>query len=501
MKEFCFALLLSFLFKLSFSQCRITGTIVSKNQYTPELIFLYADGHYEVPSIKLPTNGTGKIDIKLDITKPVFALLKVNDWSLRLLLSPNRNLHINFKTDNEEVVSFSGTAAVENNLVRNSILDSIPFFMKDGSPENPFAKTPLSEWKTKITDPMVKQISIASEKINNANIPSSLKKLLISETNYAWQCHLNDLTNNSMGWAKNADRDTLLDLAMHRMERPDSSLLVSGFYANMILDRQIQYYINKPAQEAKRRKEKVQDVISALFRMPFSEIDSLVKVYGERYLIDWIYAKNYLPVSVQDKILLNKILNAASNASFNTCFYLMDTMSFYFPNSPYLSVAKNEVALIEKRLRPKNQNDNIRFRQPGSVSSMNELIKPYAGKIVYLDIWGTWCGPCKIEMKYVHELKKKFKGRDIVFVYLDMDDNLRDASWKEYLTYYGIEGEHYRMTNEEIQSIWTEIKKEGGTTGRYPTYVLFDRKGKIITPEAERPSSREKLYLQLDKVL
>lgn len=501
MKEFCLALLLSFLFKLSSAQCRLTGTIVNEKDSPLELILLYGDGHYEVPSIRLPATRSGKIDMTVDIQHPVFALLKSVDWSRRLLLSPKRDLQLNIKLDDDVFISFAGTAAAENNLVQNSILDSIPFFMKDGSADNPFGKTPLSGWKSRITDPMDKQIGTATKKINQAKIPSSLKKLLISETNYAWQCHLNDLTNNNMSWAKNPERDTILDLAMHRLQKPDSLQLISGFYANMILDRQIQYHINKVALEAKRTKAKVPEVISAFFRMPFAEIDSLVKLYGERYLVDWIYAKNYLPKSMQDKILLNKILNAAGNASFNTCSYLMDTMSYYFPNSPYLSIAKTEVDAIEKRLRPKDQNANIRFRTPGSVSSLNDLLKPYAGKIVYLDIWGTWCGPCKSEMKYVHELKKKFKGRDVVFVYLDMDDNLRDSSWKEYLTYYGIEGEHYRMTNDEIQTIWSEVKAAGGTTGRYPTYVLFDRNGRIITPEAERPSSQEKLYAQLDKVL
>lgn len=493
--------MLSMLFKLSYSQCRLTGTIVNTDPQPLELILLYGDGHYEVPSIKLPVTSSGKIDLNVAITHPVFALLRSGDRSLRLLLSPRRDLRLRIDLNDETFASFGGTAAIENKLVQHSILDSIPFFMKDGSAANPYAKTSFDLWEKEIADPIDRQISLAGNKIRLANIPAPLKKLLLSETKYAWQCHLNDLTNNNMSWAKNPERDTMLDLAMHWLKRPDSADLVSGFYANMILDRQIQYHINKTAQEAKRTKVKMQDVISGFFHMPFQEIDSLVKLYGERYLVDWIYARNYLPSSMQDKVLLNKILNAAGNASFNTCFYLMDTLACHFPNSPYLSIAKDQVDAIQKRLKPQAQNENIRFRPPRTVSSLTDLIKPYEGKIVYLDIWGTWCGPCKSEMRYAHELKKKFKGKDVVFVYLDMDDHLRDASWKEYLTYYNIEGEHYRMTQEEIQAIWKEIKAAGGNNGLYPTYVLFDRNGRIITPNAERPSSQEKLYSQIDKVL
>jgi hypothetical protein len=104
-------------------------------------------------------------------------------------------------------------------------------------------------------------------------------------------------------------------------------------------------------------------------------------------------------------------------------------------------------------------------------------------------------------MPYVPELKKRYTGKDIAFVYLDMDKASKENDWKEYVQFTGLEGDHYRMDQRAIENIWQAIKAAGGQTNSYPTFVLIDRDGKIIHPNAARPGSRQELYDQIDKVL
>lgn len=495
MKEFCFILLLSLLSQLSPAQCRIAGNINVQSESSVELVLLYGDGYYETPSVQIPVIA-GKFEQQIEIHHPVFAILKTRNWQRRLLLSPNRNLII--KSDKEDSVSFSGIAGEENKLINNSILDSVPFFMKEVFSDNPYARISTAQWDPVIIHPVEAELKKADIKIRQAKMPDSLKRLLINEMRYAWQCQLYQLTSNNMRWANNPDRDILLERAIKFAPFPDSITLTSGLYANMILSFHVQHQINTAIRHAQRNKASIPETIGQLFNQPFAKVDSLCKLYGERYMISLLYARAHLNPSIQEKLLLNKILDACDNADFSTCFYLLDTMDFYFPQSSSLEVAKREAYKIRQRLDSSNTNAAIQFHLSDTIKSLADLIKPYAGKIVYLDVWGTWCGPCKIEMKYVKELKNRFKDKDIVFVYLDMDEDAKDSMWKEYVKYYGIEGQHYRMTHEQIQPIWKELNAAGRKDQLYPSFAIFDRTGKIITAEAARPSEMELLYSQLE---
>jgi thiol-disulfide isomerase/thioredoxin len=501
MKKFCLAMLFNLLFQVADAQCVLSGTIKTSRPMPVQLILLTADGHYRVPSITVSASGTGAFKQAVPISHPTFALLKSEDWEKRILLSPGRNLETDVKIDSIAHISFRSAAAEENQLIQKSVFTEPPFFAKNSSTDNPYGKITLGEWDEKIMAPITKAISEVEKRVNSSSIPKSLKALLINETKYAYQCYLNDFTNNTLRWANNPDEDTLLKLAMLWQNKPDSTMLINGFYANMSMSRQSQYAVNSMARKAKQNKATLPEEFEKFLHVPFKVADSLVRKYGERYIVDWLYARIYSPTQIRDKILYNKIIDAANDASFAAGYYLLDTLQYYYPNSPYLKGAREEMSKVTQQLSNNSNNGKIRYIKPGSVSNLSDLVKPYAGKIVYLDVWGTWCGPCRMEMDYVKELKQKFSGKDVVFIYLDMDDPGKEKSWKEYIAYFNIEGEHYRMSNDEITPIWQEIKTAGGPANSYPAYVLFDRSGKIITAKAERPSTREKLYTQLEKAL
>ena len=74
----------------------------------------------------------------------------------------------------------------------------------------------------------------------------------------------------------------------------------------------------------------------------------------------------------------------------------------------------------------------------------HEILKLYRGKIVYLDVWGVWCTPCKQQMQYVPFVKQAMKGKDVVFLYLA--NNSSEVSWKNTIKEYKLIGEqvvHY----------------------------------------------------------
>lgn len=61
-------------------------------------------------------------------------------------------------------------------------------------------------------------------------------------------------------------------------------------------------------------------------------------------------------------------------------------------------------------------------------SGTKQLLSGLKGKVIFIDLWATWCGPCLEEMPYYEKLKKHYKGReDIAFVSLSIDDS--KAAW------------------------------------------------------------------------
>lgn len=127
----------------------------------------------------------------------------------------------------------------------------------------------------------------------------------------------------------------------------------------------------------------------------------------------------------------------------------------------------------------------------------NRLIAPHKGKIIYLDIWGTWCAPCKQEMKFAGAIKEAMKEKDIVFLYLANGSS--ELSWKNIIKENHLTGkqvEHYNLPAKQ-QSL---VEKYLGVRF-YPTYITIGKEGETIEKKSLRPSDGKQLVNYLNKLL
>lgn len=118
----------------------------------------------------------------------------------------------------------------------------------------------------------------------------------------------------------------------------------------------------------------------------------------------------------------------------------------------------------------------------GTQVQLKELAK---GKFTYIDVWATWCGPCKREIPFMAKLVEKFKGNDqVLFLSISVDENVE--AWKKMIAADKPEWAQYNIhgaVNQQFSNDW-------GITG-IPRFIMIDKNGNIFAADATRPSNPE----------
>ena len=113
------------------------------------------------------------------------------------------------------------------------------------------------------------------------------------------------------------------------------------------------------------------------------------------------------------------------------------------------------------------------------------IMKKYKGKLVFVDFWATWCGPCRSGMKRIKPLKEELKDKDVTFVYIT-NPTSPEKTWKIMMP--DIDGEHYRLTQDEWNQVAARFKVSG-----IPHYVLVGKDGKVLKDKVYFASSNAEL--------
>lgn len=145
--------------------------------------------------------------------------------------------------------------------------------------------------------------------------------------------------------------------------------------------------------------------------------------------------------------------------------------------------ARFREALISKASNGRGQDAfDFRFKD---VNGKEVALSDFKGKIVYVDVWATWCAPCRKELPYLKELEAAYKNRNIVFIGVS-SDNVKDYDkWVKFLEDNSMKGIQL-FAGDRREDIMKPYKITG-----IPHFLLFDKNGKIVSSSAPRPSSSE----------
>jgi len=119
----------------------------------------------------------------------------------------------------------------------------------------------------------------------------------------------------------------------------------------------------------------------------------------------------------------------------------------------------------------------------GGKTSLEDL----KGKLVYVEIWATWCGPCIKEMPYLTEIIKEYKDNEnIVFVNISIDAKNEYKKWRAMVPEKNVGGIQL-MADKGLASEFMKFY----SVGLIPRSIMLDEEGKIISQHAPRPSSKD----------
>ncbi len=162
----------------------------------------------------------------------------------------------------------------------------------------------------------------------------------------------------------------------------------------------------------------------------------------------------------------------------NVCFYESNKALYdEIIKEPFLKqTISDEYNALKKKLdNPKLASDAILKKVGNTLAKalMDSIMAENKGKVIYIDCWADYCGPCLAELPNSKALMDELKDEDVAFVYICLSADRR--VWKALLGKHQLGGQHY-LFNENQKEDWKKAFEISGI----PYYFLIDTNGTIV---------------------
>lgn len=194
-------------------------------------------------------------------------------------------------------------------------------------------------------------------------------------------------------------------------------------------------------------------------------------------------------------VLLDEALKDADPKNLSLIF---NRFKDKFPKDEYVNLFANNVNEVVKKQKQALTDKMVFVKNNGEdLITFDEVLALVKGKTVLLDMWGTWCAPCREDMeKHGKKIKTYFKDKGLDYLYVANFDTNNRKTWKELISYFELEGTHILANNQLTTDIMSKTKGQG-----YPTYILIKKDATFELLKGGLPQDITKLFDHIDELL
>lgn len=212
------------------------------------------------------------------------------------------------------------------------------------------------------------------------------------------------------------------------------------------------------------------------------------------------YTRNYAG-KARESLLANLIYKATKDGRFSPG---LDSLYAEFSNlypasavSPFLetAVAKNVAVNSSSKEDP-----DIRFIETADNSTLDSIIGKFRGKPVIVDVWATWCSPCRKSFEHAALVREFAKEKGLELLYISIDEGGdRETAVRKLVRSYGLKGNHLIMTPALKQEIYSKFGSDGYLV--IPNVALFDSEGRMVRRRFSESEDVPSLIKAIDSAL
>jgi len=418
----------------------------------------------------------GSFETYLELDNIEIVYIKAGKSLLKMVVEPGHSYHLEVQ---EGEVTFTG-----DNAEGMKLLNELPPPYIAGSDERAY--------KTDSTAQLLRQTveqekSTYSQKLEQylktEKIDSAFFELMRRELDYLFAGRMTKLVYGKLSVSSpNSDEweeiweQTLISYPLEIQPLPSTW---TDYTETMLIDKSI-------FQELKR---------GTITREQLEEI--IRNDEAHTYFISFIH--KYLQEPFKEKLLAQYLMQSAQQNRFEkSLIFFFDEFTQTYPQStyiPYLEPVIDKIRVYHEKIQAEYA-DNINFWEGEEINSIDELINQFEGQKLYIDMWATWCGPCKEEFRHNESLSKLLDTYQVEKIFISIDKPELEQKWKNDIKYFELKGTHL-LANEAFKDHF--IKNYSIYKGGFsiPQYLYINEAGEIVSNEAPRPSQLEELEVLL----